>query len=390
MTMPAPNTTHSASQGKRTAIVMAGGTGGHIFPGIAIAQELVQRGWAIEWIGTPTGMENTLVPQAGFHLNTIEVSGVRGKGTARWLAMPFMLWRACRQAAALLKVHQPHVVLGIGGYMSVPGGLVAKLVGRPLVVLEPGARAGLANRVLALLAKRTMVGFVDTFEKRIDHPLGKVLPLPNSVVHTGTPLRSALNSTAQPRDRFTGREGPLQILIVGGSLGAQSLNDLVVKAIASIPADKRPIVTHQAGQKNADALAASYREQGVEAKVLAFIDDMASAYAQCDVIICRAGAITVAELTAVGVASILIPLPWVVGDEQKGNALYLVNNLAGIMLEQQSTSPEALAQQLMSLTRTQLLAMAERARSMGKPQATQRCADVCEEIALPLEVRHAA
>jgi UDP-N-acetylglucosamine--N-acetylmuramyl-(pentapeptide) pyrophosphoryl-undecaprenol N-acetylglucosamine transferase len=365
----------------RTALVMAGGTGGHIFPGVAIAKALEARGWAIEWLGTPNGMENQLVPKAGFRLHSVDVQGVRGKGLIRWLKMPFNMLNACRQASGLMSKVQPNVVLGIGGYMSVPGGIVAWLTRRPLVVLEPGARAGLANRLLALFAQRTLVGFADAFEKRVDHPVGKLLPLPKAVVHTGTPLRAELTTQPEPAERFAERTGPLRLLIVGGSLGAQTLNELIVKAIAHLPVGSRPIITHQAGQKNVEELRAAYQAVNVEASVTPFIDDMATAYAQCDLIICRAGAITVAELTAVGVASILIPLPWVVGDEQKGNALFLVNNMAGLLMEQANTTPEQLARQLQSLDRMQLVAMATRARSLGRPQATQRCADICEEIA---------
>jgi UDP-N-acetylglucosamine--N-acetylmuramyl-(pentapeptide) pyrophosphoryl-undecaprenol N-acetylglucosamine transferase len=372
----------SAHRIQRTALVMAGGTGGHIFPGIAIANALQERGWLIEWIGTPTGMENQLVPKAGFKLNTIEVTGVRGKGIIRWLALPFTMIKACKQASALIEKTNPHVVIGIGGYMSVPGGIMAKLKGRPLVVLEPGARAGLANRLLALFASKTLVGFSDAFEKRIDHPLGKILPLPKRVEHTGTPLRAEISATPPPILRFAGRKGPLKLLVVGGSLGAQTLNDLIVGALARTPGYGRPQVTHQAGQNNTTALIEHYKQYGIKANVTAFIDDMSSEYASCDILICRAGAITVAEIAAIGVAAILVPLPWVVGDEQKGNAQYLVDHDAGILIDQKNTTADALAKLLLNLNREKLLAMASNARLLGKPKATSVCADICEGVAL--------
>ncbi len=372
----------NATKTQRTALVMAGGTGGHIFPGIAIAKALQERGWLVEWIGTPTGMENQLVPKAGFKLNTIEVTGVRGKGIMRWLALPFTMIKACKQAGALIEETDPHVVIGIGGYMSVPGGIMAKLKGYPLVVLEPGARAGLANRFLALFASKTLVGFSDAFEKRIDHPLGKIIPLPTRVEHTGTPLRAEMSAAPSPIVRFAGRKGPLKLLVVGGSLGAQTLNDLIVNALARIPGYGRPQVTHQAGQKNASTLVEQYKQHGITANVTAFIDDMASEYASCDILICRAGAITVAEITAIGVAAILVPLPWVVADEQKGNAQYLIDHEAGILLDQNNTTADALAKLLLNLNREKLLAMASNARLLGKPKATGVCADICEGVAL--------
>lgn len=366
----------------RTALIMAGGTGGHIYPGIAMAKELASRGWHIEWLGTPQGMENRIVPEAGFPLHTVAMTGVRGKGVMRWLAMPFMLIGACIKARRLLKQLTPHLVIGIGGYMSVPGGLMAWITRRPLVILEPGARAGIANRLLALFARRVLVGFSDAFAKHIAHPVSRLLPVPKHVDWTGTPLRGDVTQVPPPEARYKGRSGRLRVLIVGGSLGAQTLNDLVMAALRLIPEHERPHVTHQSGDKNYLDLKNQYADAKITAEVLAFINNIAEHYALCDVLICRAGAITVAEVAAAGVAAIFVPLPWVVGDEQSANAQALVDqNAAWVLSQNDAAAPQRLAQMLRELTRERLVMVASNARKFGRSDATRRAADICEEVA---------
>ncbi len=365
----------------RTILVMAAGTGGHVFPGIAIARELAARGWRVAWLGTPSGMEGGLVAKAGYPMHAIAMGGVRGKGALAWLLLPLRLLRAFWQASVVLFRVRPDVVLSMGGYVAFPGGMMAALWGRPLVVHEPGATAGLANRALALVADRVVAGMEGAFEARTGHAVGDRIPRPRRVEWLGTPVREDIAQVPPPEARYAGRTGPLRLLVVGGSLGAQTLNELVVAALAALPAQERPVVVHQAGGRNLEALERAYREAGVQAEVLAFVDDMAARYAWCDVLVARAGAITVAEIAVAGVAAVLFPLPWFVADEQAGNARHLATREAAVHLKQLETTPAALAALLAGLTRERLLAMARAARALGRPEATRQCADLCESLA---------
>ncbi|MDH5263387.1 MAG: glycosyltransferase, partial [Betaproteobacteria bacterium] len=281
--------------------------------------------------------------------------------------------------AILFRV-RPDVVLSMGGYVAFPGGMMAALWGKPLVVHEPGATAGLANRALALVADRVVAGMEGSFEARTGHRVGDRIPRPREVRWLGTPVREEIAGVAAPEARFAGREGRLRLLVVGGSLGAQTLNDLIVAALAAMPEAARPEVVHQAGERNFAALEQRYREAGVKAEVVAFIDDMAARYAWCDVLVARSGAITVAEIGVAGVAAILFPLPWFVAEEQSANARFLEARGAAIRLAQLETTPASLAALLAGLTRERLAAMAAAARAAGKPDATRRCADLCEAL----------
>lgn len=364
----------------RTILIMAAGTGGHVFPGLAIAKELAARGWKVAWMGTPTGMEGRLVAQAGYAMEKVDMAGVRGKGGLAWLLLPLRLLVAFWQATAILFRVRPDVVLSMGGYVAFPGGMMAALWGRPLVVHEPGATAGLANRALALVADRVVVGMEGAFEARTGHAVGDRIPKPRKVEWLGTPVREEIARVPGPEERYAGRAGPLRLLVVGGSLGAQTLNDLVVAALAAMPEAARPEVVHQSGERNLAALQKSYRDAGVAAQVLPFIDDMAARYAWCDVLIARSGAITVAEIGVAGVAAILFPLPWFVAGEQAGNAEFLASRGAALRLAQLETTPAGLAQILTGLTREKLAAMAGAARALGKPEATLRCANLCAQL----------
>jgi UDP-N-acetylglucosamine--N-acetylmuramyl-(pentapeptide) pyrophosphoryl-undecaprenol N-acetylglucosamine transferase len=365
----------------RTILIMAAGTGGHIFPGLAIAKELVARGWKVVWMGTPAGMENQLVGDAGYPMVHVNMSGARGKGALAWLLLPLRILIAFWQSTVAIRRMRPDVVLSMGGYVAFPGGMMAVLWGRPLVVHEPGAVAGITNRALALVADRVVVGMEGAFERPIAHALANRIPRPKHVEWLGTPVRREIAGIPEPAQRYAGRSGPLRLLVVGGSLGAQTLNDLVLAALKTLPARDRPRVVHQAGAKLCEKLAADYRAAGVEGEVLPFIDDMAARYAWCDVMIGRSGAVTVAEISAAGVASILFPLPWFVADEQAANAGFLAERGAGMALAQLETTPVLLADLLSNLPRERLRAVAAKARALGKPEAALACANLCEELA---------
>jgi len=365
----------------RTILIMAAGTGGHIFPGLAIAKELELRGWNVHWMGTPWGMENQIVTDVGYPIVTINISGVRGKGIAAWFFLPFRILIGFLQSTIAIFRIRPDVVLSLGGYVAFPGGMMAALWGRPLVVHEPGAVAGITNRLLAAVADRVIVGMEGAFDRNVATRWANRIPKPKRVDWLGTPVREEISQVPPPDERFAGRSGALRLLVVGGSLGAQTMNDLVLAALASMPADKRPQVVHQAGQKLHEKLEYAYRHAHVEAEVVPFIDDMARRYAWCDLAICRAGAVTVAEIAAAGVASILFPLPWFVVDEQTANARFLSDRGAGTTLEQLETKPEQLAEILLGLDRSHLSRMAQAARALGKPGATRACADACVELA---------
>ena len=365
----------------RTILIMAAGTGGHIFPGLAIAKELAGRGWNVHWMGTPGGMENRLVREAGYPMATVNMTGVRGKGLLAWAVLPARILAAFWQATRALFSIKPDVVLSMGGYVAFPGGMMAALWGKPLVVHEPGAIAGITNRVLAPVADRVVVGMEGAFDRPIAQGWANRLPKPRAVQWLGTPVREEIAALPEPQDRYAARSGPLRLLVVGGSLGAQTLNELVLAAVACIPAESRPRIVHQAGEKLYEGLAAGYRNAAVAAEVVPFVTDMAARYAWCDVLVCRSGAITVAEIGAAGVAAILFPLPWFVADEQAANAAYLAGRGAGIAMKQLETQPRQLAELLLGLDRDRLAQMARNARALGKPDATRRCADLCAELA---------
>ena len=366
---------------ERTILIMAAGTGGHIFPGLAIARELELRGWSVHWMGTPWGMENQIVGDAGYPMVNINISGVRGKGITAWFLLPFRILIGFLQSTVAIFRIRPDVVLSLGGYVAFPGGMMAVLWGRSLVVHEPGAVAGITNRLLAKVADRVVVGMEGAFDRKVATGWANRIPKPRRVEWLGTPVRKEIAEVPPPSERFAARAGPLRLLVVGGSLGAQTMNDLVLAALASMPPDARPQVVHQSGQKLHEQLQYAYRHAHVDAEVVPFIDDMARRYAWCDLLICRSGAVTVAEIAAAGVASILFPLPWFVVDEQTANARFLSDRGAGIALDQLETKPEQLAEILRGLDRNRLSEMARKARALGKPDATSRCADLCQELA---------
>ena len=345
---------------------MAGGTGGHIYPGLAVADALRAQNWNIVWLGAPHSMEAELVPQHGYPVAWVNFSGVRGKGLRRLLTLPFTLLRALWQSAAAIFAHRPDVVLGMGGYITLPGGLMAAFLRRPLLIHEQNSIAGLSNKVLAKLATRVLSGFPG------------VLPKAQWV---GNPVRADIAALPDPQTRYTQRSGKLNVLVVGGSLGAQALNEALPKALALLGEAERPNVLQQTGKKNLETVQAMYAQAGVHADIRAFLDDMAQQYADADVVICRAGALTIAELAAAGVASVLVPFPFAVDDHQTQNARFLSEQGAAILLPQTELSAERLAQLLCELTRERLLAMAQAARSLAKADATAQVAKVCMELA---------
>ena len=350
----------------KTALIMAGGTGGHIFPGLAVAQELRSRGWTVHWLGAPDSMEERLVPPQGFALERVAFSGVRGKGLMSLVGMPLRLLKALQQARAVLRKVRPDVVVGMGGYITVPGGLAAKLAGVPIVLHEQNSVPGMANKLLARVAKRVFSAFPDAIA---------------GGQWVGNPLRAEFLQQPEPAERFAGRSGPLQLLVVGGSLGAKALNEVVPQALARMAPGVRPVVTHQSGAKQIDALQANYAAAGVQASLTPFIDDAAKAYADADVIVCRAGASTVTELAAVGAAAVFVPFPAAVDDHQTANARFLVDAGAGWLVQQSVLTPESLAQMLENMQRTGLLDKAQKAKKMQKLEAAQVVADACEELA---------
>jgi UDP-N-acetylglucosamine--N-acetylmuramyl-(pentapeptide) pyrophosphoryl-undecaprenol N-acetylglucosamine transferase len=365
----------------RTLLIMAAGSGGHIFPGLAIAKEMKARGWNIHWMGTRAGMENKLVVQAGYPMVNVNMSGIRGKGALAWLVLPVRILMAFWQSTVAIFRIRPDVVLSMGGYVAFPGGMMAALWGKPLVVHEPGAVAGITNRVLAPVADRVVVGMEGAFERKVAQKWANLLPKPRRADWLGTPVRDEITALPTPDRRLAGRAGKLRLLVVGGSLGAQTMNDLVLAALAAMAPEERPQVVHQSGEKLFEGLRDAYARAGVEGEVVPFIGDMAERYSWCDVLICRSGAITVAEITAGGIAAILFPLPWFVADEQRANANFLADRGAGIALDQLATKPEELAGILRGLTRERLRDMANKAHALGKPDATFQCADLCVEVA---------
>ena len=349
----------------RSILIMAGGTGGHIFPALAVADCLRAQGWRITWLGARNSMEAELVPKHGYTIAWVRFSGLRGKGWLRQVLLPFNLLIALAQSAAALLRHRPDVVLGMGGYITFPGGLMAALLKRPLLIHEQNSIAGLSNKVLAKLATRVLCGFP------------KVLP---QAEWCGNPVRDSITALPEPEARYTARTGALNLLVVGGSLGAKAINDCVPQALALLPVNARPLVLHQTGKQHFVAVQAAYQLAGVTAELKPFLDDMAGHYGWADIVICRAGALTIAELAAAGVASILIPFPFAVDDHQTGNAHFLSEHNAALLLPQSQLNARTLADLLRNMTRAHALQMAQAARKLAKPEAAQRVAQVCMEL----------
>ena len=348
----------------KTLLVMAGGTGGHVFPGLAVADLLKSRGWQVVWMGHPGGMEARLVPARGYEMAWVRFGALRGKGLLRKLLLPLSLLAGFWQALREIRRIKPDVVLGMGGYISFPGGMMAVLLGCPLVIHEQNSIAGLANRVLAKLANRVVCGFPNVLSKS---------------EWVGNPVRPEIAQMPVPAERFADRQPPLRLLILGGSLGAAAINEMVPKGLGLLAEDERPLVVHQAGEKHLEQLETNYAAAGVQANCLAFIDDMAGAYEWADLVLCRAGALTVSELAAAGVASILVPFPHAVDDHQTANAKFLSSAGGAILLPQNEMTPESISL-MRNYTRGQLLQMAERARALAKPDAAAELARVCEEL----------
>ena len=348
------------------ALIMAGGTGGHIFPGLAVAESLREAGWRVHWLGVPGNMESQWVPQRGFAFEPVEFGGVRGKGIVSLALLPMRLLKAFWQSIQVVRRVKPDVVVGLGGYITFPGGMMSVLLGKPLVLHEQNSVAGMANRVLAGVADCIFTAFPNVLKK---------------AVWVGNPLRQDFLNKPSPAERFAARTGPLKLWVVGGSLGAQALNEIVPKALALMPEHKRPVVVHQSGAKQIDALRSNYEKAGVQADLTPFIEDTAQAFAQADLIICRSGASTVTEIAAVGAAAIYVPFPFAVDDHQTTNAQFLVAEGGGWLMPQAELTPQALADKLESITREELLACAEKAWALKKTQATREVVAACEALA---------
>ncbi len=353
---------------RSTVLIMAGGTGGHVFPALAVARELREQGVRVEWLGTRRGIEAELVPQAQIPIHYIKVAGLRGKGKLSLLLAPFRLLLALFQAIQVLRRVRPCAVLGLGGFASGPGGLAAWLLRRPLLIHEQNAIPGLTNRLLSRLANPVMAAFPGAFASR------------GPVEVCGNPVRVEIADLPAPEARYSGRQGPLRLLVVGGSLGAVAINQQVPLALQHLQGRLDIEVWHQTGKKNLQQTEAFYREAGVEGRVVAFIEDMAEALSWADLVLCRSGALTVSELSAAGVASVLVPFPHAVDDHQTANARYLTGKDAAVLLPQPELSADALAELLCKLNdRARLCQMATAARSGALPDAAARVAQRCME-----------
>jgi UDP-N-acetylglucosamine--N-acetylmuramyl-(pentapeptide) pyrophosphoryl-undecaprenol N-acetylglucosamine transferase len=351
---------------------MAGGTGGHIYPALAVADYLKQKGVPLLWLGTTKGLESKVVPQNGYQLLTINISGLRGKGILKWVKAPVILGLALFQSLLILFKRRPSVVLGMGGFVSGPGGLAAWLMRVPLYIHEQNAVAGLTNRMLAPLADIVMEAFPGTF---------KTLPY---VKVTGNPVRPRLFEIMSPEQRLSDRDNKnLKLLVLGGSQGAVVLNQIIPEVISNVGNDVQIEVWHQAGDRHFKTTQSRYHTLGIQGKIVPFIEDMAEAYAWADIVICRAGALTIAELAAVGVASVLVPYPYAVDDHQTANARYLSDNNGAILIAESDLTCEILARTFIELikSRTKLIEMAKKARILAQPLATKTVAEICLEAA---------
>jgi len=351
-------------------LIMAGGTGGHVFPGLAVAKLLRSQHIQVDWLGTQRGLESRLVPEAGFPLHFISISGLRGKGIKAILLAPYRLVFAIIQSLKIIHKLQPDVVLGMGGFVSGPGGIASWLLRKPLLVHEQNAKAGLTNKWLARLAAKVMQGFPGTFTSS------------KKLVTTGNPVREEIAALPSPDSRFADREKPLRLLIIGGSLGAAAFNDLVPRTLATLPLAARPVVFHQTGEKHWETTLKSYESAGVAANVVPFIAEMDKAYAWADIVLCRAGALTIAELCAVGLGAILVPYPYAVDDHQTANANYLVKNHAALLVQQVSLTEETLGAILKELAESpgERIKMARAAYQLRQTDATNKVLALCGEI----------
>jgi UDP-N-acetylglucosamine--N-acetylmuramyl-(pentapeptide) pyrophosphoryl-undecaprenol N-acetylglucosamine transferase len=348
-------------------MVMAGGTGGHVYPAMAVADYIKAHGWKIVWLCTEGGMENKLIEGKKYDKAMMTMRGVRGKGLMGWLLLPIKLAIAFKQSIAAIRQHQPTVVLGMGGFAAFPGGLMAKLLGKPLVIHEQNSIAGLTNKTLSVFANKVLAAFPSAFGDK--------------AMLVGNPVRAEITECPSPEQRYSARTGKLNLLVVGGSLGAQALNEVLPKALAMLPKETFNVV-HQAGEKHIDALQANYHAAAVAAETKAFISNMAEMYAWADVVICRAGALTIAELACVGVASVLVPFPHAVDDHQTYNAKYLSDAGAAKLIQQTEFNVQKATEILSNLTREICLEMAIKAKQLAKPEATQTVAKICMEAAL--------
>lgn len=351
-------------------VVMAAGTGGHVIPGLAVAREMQARGWTVSWLGTPTGMENRLVPPSGIPMDTLSFTGLRGKGLLHAMTGSVRLLSAFWSSRRILRTRRADAVLGMGGYVCFPGGLMASWLSKPLMLVNADASLLMSNRALLPVADRVAFGFEGDAARRT-----------RKAVVTGNPVRAEIEAIAPPAERFAGRTGPLRVLVVGGSLGARVLNQAVPQAIAAIDAGRRPMVVHQTGRADLDVVQAAYQQAGIPATVLPFIEDMASELAACDVVVCRAGAVTVSELCAAGVPAVLVPLIVSTTSHQRDNAQWMASHGAAVHLPQSELTPQRLAETLSTLTRGRLLQTATKARGLARPHAAARVADQIEQLA---------
>ncbi|WP_432472370.1 undecaprenyldiphospho-muramoylpentapeptide beta-N-acetylglucosaminyltransferase [Amphritea sp. HPY] len=361
----------------RTALIMAGGTGGHVFPALATADQLRDKGIRVEWLGTRVGIEADVVPAAGIKLHCINVTGLRGKGKLSLLLAPFRLLQALYQALTVLRQVKPDVVLGMGGFASGPGGLAAWLCGVPVVIHEQNAVAGMTNKILSRMAKRVLEAFGGAFKGKAKTEV------------VGNPVRGNILQLDAPEQRFDGRSGPIRLLIVGGSLGAKAINDLLPQVLADLPENVRPEVWHQVGKRNIVEAQQNYQQVGLAEdstiRVVPFIERMDEAYGWADLVLCRAGALTVSELSIAGVASVLVPFPFAVDDHQTGNAGYLSEQGAAVLVQQTELDKQRLKNLLTEqfIDRSVLLTMANKARNLARPEASATVADVCLEVMKP-------
>ncbi len=351
-------------------IIMAAGTGGHVIPGLAVAKEMQQRGWTVSWLGTTHGMENKLVPPSGIEMDNITFSGLRGKGPLHTLTGGLRLLGAFWSCLQIIRKRRANAVLGMGGYVCFPGGLMASLLGKPLMLVNADAALLMSNKALLRIADKVAFGFD-----------GEAAHKTKRGIVTGNPVRAEIENLPTPLERFEHRSGPLRVLVVGGSLGASALNEALPKAVALLAHAERPLLTHQTGTAHFEKVRAAYAAAQVEAEVLPFIDNMSERLALCDVIVCRAGAVTVSELCAAGVASVLVPLVVSTTSHQRDNAQWLANQGAGIHLPQTELTPQRLAEMLTSLTRDALLNMATKARALARPKAAAHVANELEALA---------